>query len=692
MPALGGAVAADRPPTHQLEHQPALDGLRGLAVAAVVVYHLDGDVLPGGFLGVSLFFTLSGFLITNVVLAGARRSGTVGILNFWKRRILRLLPAAMVGIALAIALTYFYGSADQVGRLRGDVAASLGYVQNWHQINNGDVYGAAYLEPSSLQHFWSLAIEEQFYVLYPLLAWLLVRLRATRQAWLWVLGGLTAVSLIAQLALFHGGDVNRVYLGSETRASEILIGAMLAVVIRMRAPAWLRTLAAQRWALAVLALPVLVMGLLWAWTKQTDAWLYRGGLVAVAVVSAAALTVVLTPGPIARVFSWRPLCWLGSISYGVYLYHWPIFIAMTARRTGLSAWPLAIARVVATVVVATLSAYLIELPIRRGRFSVFRNVVNVPRLVLAGTLPFLVIGLLWASNAAEARAETRAVDMRTAARIRPRPSPVTPTATTTTTATTIPDLPVPVEVPPTSAPVVPPVRRVLFMGDSLVHQSSTGLSRVFADQGIEMRAVGASGQTLLSHRDQWLGGLSDTVDSFDPDVVVLEACCGYGPNAFRAGYPAPDGRVLPLDSRDLYLEWAAVAEQATAIASARGALALWVLAPPARPGSWFGSIDQRIPIVNAIYTALSACEPQIGLVDWRVLAAADGSYTDTLLGIDNVPILVRNEDGLHFTPAGIGVIATATLDAIDAAWSASGGRRGALADLATRCPAANLVA
>lgn len=369
-------------------------------------------------------------------------------------------------------------------------------------------------------------------------------------------------------------------------------------------------------------------------------------------------------------------------------------------------WPLAAICVVLTLVMASLSAYLVELPIRRGRFVLRRRVVRVPRHVLAGTIPFVLVGLLWGATVAEARAETRAVDMRAASRIQTQvtaaPPAITASSTTTTTVpvtTSTAKSPGDVITPTTtstapsttSPPAPPPVRRVLFMGDSLVHQSLPGIAKVFADRGIEVQAVGGAGQTMLSHRDEWLDQLASSVQSFNPDVVVLEACCGYGPSAFRAAYRAPDGRRLALDSRELYVEWTTVAEQASTIAAANGALPMWVLAPPARPGNFYGKIDQRIPIVNQIYSTLAACAAEIGVVDWRVLAAADGSYTDSLPALDGTPIPVRNADGLHFTPAGVGVIANTTLAAIDAAWDASAGRRPLSVDLATSCAPDTLV-
>lgn len=688
-------------------HQPALDGLRGLAVAGVVAYHLDTNLLPGGFLGVSLFFTLSGFLITNVVLAEASRAGTVGLRRFWTRRARRLLPAAVCGIVLAVALTAAFGTSTQASRLRGDVIGSLAYVQNWHQIATSDVYGAAFRTPSMLQHFWSLAIEEQFYVIFPLAAWWLVRRRASARRWLAVVGAAIAAAVVVQWLVYDPLDTNRAYLGSDTRAPEILVGIGLAVLIGMRAPARLARVVAHRAVGAAVALGVLaaLVGL-WRWTSLDDAWLYHAGFVGVAALSALAIVVALAPGPAQRALSWLPLRQLGVMSYGIYLYHWPLIIVLTPERVGFGGVGLAAVRVGATLVVSTVSLVVVENPIRyrhRRRAAgdgARRRIpdVHAPR-VLAGISAALVVALVWSASVVGGRANARAVDLDLATSI------VTGSTTAPPRPGTAPGATVPGSSPATQpgtpsgdAPGGPandgvaPPQRVLFMGDSLVHQSLTGIAAVFDERaGIEVRAVGDEGETLLGERDRWIAQLRSAVAEFDPDVVVLEGCCGYTARGQRT-YRAPDGHAVDPDSPELYRYWAAAALEATDAAGAAGALVIWVLAPPAGMPSFYGPLDERIPTVNAIYTQISRCAPSVRLLDWATAVAPDGVYTPTLRTANGDEVQVRHTDGLHFTPVGVGVVALTSLESIQQAWSAAGGRATDIDDVGARCSVEQLVA
>ena len=219
--------------THGTGRVAALDGLRGLAVLAVVVYHLAPDRLPGGFLGVSMFFVLSGYLITSLLLNESTQTGHIGLRDFWRRRFRRLLPAALVGLALAVVVAALVGDPHQLRTLPGDVVSAAAYVANWHFIAQGVAYGAHYQQPSVVQHFWSLAIEEQFYIVVALLAFALARLSASRRTWGLVFGGLALASMAATLVLGPADQI-AIYFGTGTRAFELLAGALLAIVVSGR--------------------------------------------------------------------------------------------------------------------------------------------------------------------------------------------------------------------------------------------------------------------------------------------------------------------------------------------------------------------------------------------------------------------------------------------------------------------------
>ncbi|MSY22851.1 MAG: acyltransferase family protein, partial [Actinobacteria bacterium] len=210
---------------------PALDGLRGLAVAAVVLYHAEFKVMIGGYLGVSTFFTLSGFLITTLLINESARNGSVALGAFWGRRFRRLLPASLATLALVATLfAWLVATADQRATMQGDIIASVFDVANWHFIFQGASYGDLFVAPSPVLHFWSLAIEEQFYLVFPVLLVLLWRVSKARLRVIGLtLGALALCS--AALPWIFTMSKDRIYFGTDTRAAELLLGGVLAVVL-----------------------------------------------------------------------------------------------------------------------------------------------------------------------------------------------------------------------------------------------------------------------------------------------------------------------------------------------------------------------------------------------------------------------------------------------------------------------------
>ncbi|HEY5013952.1 MAG TPA: acyltransferase family protein [Acidimicrobiia bacterium] len=352
-----------------IPHISALDGARGLAVAGVLLFH--GGHLTGGYLGVDFFFTLSGFLITSLLLAESSRTGAIGLGGFWARRARRLLPALavlMVGVALYSATL---ATPSELAQIRSDAFATLGYVANWHEIVSRQSYFALFSAPSPLNHTWSLAIEEQFYVIWPvvfvgLLAWWK---RATPKAVLATALTLAAGSSVLMIALYTPTNTNRSYFGTDTRAAAILFGVALAAALAIHGPATKRN---TRIALEGVGLAG-ALGLAIAWTRLDgqSATLYRGGFLLCGLAATAIIAAAIHPqsGPIARALSFRPLCGLGLISYGVYLYHWPIDIVLDSERTHLQGWPLILVQTLITIAIAIASYVIIEQPIRRGALT-----------------------------------------------------------------------------------------------------------------------------------------------------------------------------------------------------------------------------------------------------------------------------------------------------------------------------------
>ncbi len=281
---------------------PALDGLRGIAVLAVVLYHLAPDRMPGGFLGVSMFFVLSGFLITSLLLSESASTGHIGLRDFWRRRFRRLLPAALLGLALAVLVAAMVGDPHQLRTLPGDVASAAAYVANWHFIAQGVAYGVHYQQPSVVQHFWSLAIEEQFYIVVALLAFALARSSARRRTWALVFGALAVASMGATLSL-GASDQIEIYFGTGTRAFELLAGSLLAIAVtgRISSPSAnesgersgvLRRVGPQ----AAGALALLALGAAFLVVRIGDPIVYRGGLWIVAGLTIVVLLAIRSNG------------------------------------------------------------------------------------------------------------------------------------------------------------------------------------------------------------------------------------------------------------------------------------------------------------------------------------------------------------------------------------------------------------
>jgi peptidoglycan/LPS O-acetylase OafA/YrhL len=343
-----------------------LDGIRAVAVLAVIAYHLGVPGAGGGMLGVGVFFTLSGYLITDLLLGHWQRHGNLGLGTFWLRRARRLLPAVFVVLA-AVSVAVAVLDAGQLAAVRKQVFAAGLYFSNWSTIAEHGSYFARFATPLPLDHLWSLAIEEQFYLVWPWLLLLgigLVRSRG-RLALLTLAGA--ALSALAMGQLYHRGlDPTRVYEGTDTRAFGLLIGAALAMAWPTRTP----RLAAQPGvrklldAAGIAGLACILV--LVSSTGSFSPFLYPGGFVLLSIATAALVAAVVNPASrVGAALGTRPLRWVGVRSYGIYLWHWPIIVLANPAqgRVGLATGALEVA---ATFGVAALSWRYVEDPIRRG--------------------------------------------------------------------------------------------------------------------------------------------------------------------------------------------------------------------------------------------------------------------------------------------------------------------------------------
>jgi len=396
----------------RLRYVPGLDGLRAISIIGIMANHNGLGWASGGFISVNVFFVLSGFLITSLILKEWLRSGTIRLRTFWARRARRLLPALFVLLVGIAFYAWLIAPADTRSALRGDALSTLFYVGNWHQIIAGQSYFAQTATPSPLLHTWTLAIEEQFYLVWPLVVLGVLKLfRSVRP--LLVLTVVAAVGSAVEMALlFHpGADPSRLYYGTDTRAQDLLIGAVVAIALLRRGPAV--TTQGRRAMSALVVGASLGFAVEWIRLNESSAFPYRGGfLLADLLVGAVILGVVQAPtGWPARALGWRPLVYIGTISYGLYLWHWPVILVMTSARVGVVGWPLFLARSAVAFLLAAASAKFVELPIRRGAIRSWRAWVVTP--VVAG-LTAAVILLATTTPTAEAVSTDPATGLSTA--------------------------------------------------------------------------------------------------------------------------------------------------------------------------------------------------------------------------------------------------------------------------------------
>ena len=299
--------------------------------------------VTGGFLGVDAFFCLSGFLITSLLLGEARHTGTIRLGAFWARRARRLLPALCLVLCFVGLYAWLAAPAGAYPGLRLDSLATLLYVANWHFVLQGQTYFQAALAPSPLTHTWSLAIEEQFYLVWPIVVLAIVKLRRSAATVL-VVAAAGAVASTAWMAWLHqgGGDPTRLYYGTDTHAMTMLTGAALAAALALlakgRDASSIRARGAQSVAVQVLGFGgAAVLGVMALKVTGTTPWLYRGGFLVAGVATAAIiLSVVTVPrGILSTILGLGPVRYLGRISYGLYLWHYPLFLWLDHERTGL---------------------------------------------------------------------------------------------------------------------------------------------------------------------------------------------------------------------------------------------------------------------------------------------------------------------------------------------------------------------
>jgi len=625
-------MTAQRDGQPSLPYSAALDGLRGVAIALVLLFHGEGRLLPGGYLGVSSFFTLSGFLITSLLLLEREGSGRIDLARFWARRLRRLMPAALLGIALAATFVLVAGTPSQRAGFLWDGVAALAYGANFRAMASGTSYWEMFSRPSPLQHYWSLSIEEQFYVVYPLLLLGVAALAGTtRRTLRAVLALLALASTATMIALALSGASNaRLYFGTDTRAGEFLIGALLATFLTHDGTLqpWrgrghgVVALVCAGFAIAAVAL-----------ADEDAPLLYRGGFTLYALATAGLLNAALAPGVVRSVLAVRPLCLLGRVSYGAYVYHWPVDLYLDAERTTLTGVPLLLLQLTVTLALAVASFVLIERPVRLASGRLARRAAFALPAALAAVLALVVVA-----------GERRDIEWERALNNARMPQ----------VGLRAPDGPV----------------RILVLGDSVAFNLGMGFTGwakgtqgkavvwnvahygcgLFLQPGVD-GLQGHDGDVCLN----WPAFWEEKVDRFAPDVVVIASGVWDlrprpvgAPDALRPGDAAFDRELL------------AVYRRAVDIAGSRGATVVWVNTPCVGPdaaesplGRTGAMEPQFIAYLNqTLLPALAAARPAVRVFDLFGAVCPDGRFVRSLDGVH-----VTRADFLHLSREGAREIA-----------------------------------
>lgn len=367
-------------------HIHGLDGLRSLAIIAVLLFHLDLDFLPGGYIGVDVFFVISGYLITTLLLRERRSSGRIDLRGFWTRRARRLLPALVTVVTVSVVLGLVAGN-DLLVNIRRQVLGALTFSNNWLEIAAGSSYFNT-TSPQLFVNFWSLAVEEQFYLFWPLIFLGVVAVTTTIRQRVTVMLVAAVASALAMAIIFTPGqDPTRVYYGTDTHAFGLLIGAALAYSARGK---WFNTGSWRRYRVVIALGGLFTLVVLMCTMSADYAWTYRGGLVLASLATAAVVAALPgnRPNLITQMFSVSPLVWIGQRSYGIYLWHWPVILLIDAFGPAATsgsalAWLYRVLAVVITFGIAELSFRFIETPVRKDGFKMSWARLSPVRPVMA---------------------------------------------------------------------------------------------------------------------------------------------------------------------------------------------------------------------------------------------------------------------------------------------------------------------
>jgi peptidoglycan/LPS O-acetylase OafA/YrhL len=655
----------------RMAYLPALDGLRAIAVTLVVAYHLDFEWARGGFLGVDLFFVISGFLITTLLIKEHDSTGRIALGPFWTRRFRRLVPPLVVMTAATVAATRLYALPEQWASVRWDAAAAVGYVANWRFVLDEQSYFATLLGPSPLRHTWSLAVEEQWYLLWPAVVLGLVLIARRSTTWgRWVpmgaiIGG-AAASAALMAALYDPADPTRVYFGTDTRAQQLLVGAGLAWLLSRHGFPTAARRGRTRTATVIVAFVAFVV--IAATTSDESAWLYHGGFIAVSLLCAVIVWAVADiDGPMTWLGA-RPLVWIGTRSYAIYLWHWPVIIFVGAPMgLELPRPALAALQVALTLVLAELSFRLVERPIRG---STLRPTVLVSGWTAISAATAVVAVLILVPP------EGRSLDAVEVV----RPSTTTTSPTTSTplsTPTPSSGGSIPAQAAESTVPTEPST--VLLLGDSTALSLAERRTidpgpewnvQAFARLGCSISDgnpldVGSDvgiiqGENCSLWRTEW----ADAVALVEPDITVVMVgaweVLDHLINGVAVRFPDPPWfDVVSAGVRESI-------EIAGAGAGADDTRVVLLAVPCMRqaPDTILSTVARndpaRVAAFNEVLRQEAARHPNVDVIDLNDRLCPQGAFLEE---VDGAPV---RYDGVHVTTEGANYVWTWLLDELEA--------------------------
>jgi peptidoglycan/LPS O-acetylase OafA/YrhL len=680
-----------------LGHLKGLDGIRAFAVLSIIAFHTGLNSVPGGFYGVDAFFVLSGFLITSLLVKEWGGTGTIRLRRFWAGRARRLLPALFLMVTVVGLVMAIWPQVLSSQNIVGDAFSTVFYYSNWYSIHNGVTYFDLTSQPSPFLHTWSLAIEEQFYLVWPLVVLAVLRVgRARARAaqssteQVPVLGGgrlllraapvgtasgagsspgeasrrhrlhaLFAVACLGSLAsavamafLAPDGYTTRAYYGTDCRAQALLVGAAISIGLTLwhegaQRP-WFRSAAAVLGVLGAAGTAAL-----WCMTSETTTFAFSGGFM-VASLAAGAVVLGCVAAPrslVVRLLELPPLPQWGRISYGVYLWYWPVLLVMTPERLHWGVYPLFLARVGLAVAIAALSYDLVEMPIRRGVLKTWRSWVALP-IGAAVAVPAGASGLQGSTLSA----------------------PPTTTATTSggtvagQSTTTVP-YPSSLSPAPPGVPRSPHPVKVLVVGDSIAGTLAIGLDLVARNANVQIVDEGLPGCSV-SNTEQikvlfYVAASGPPCDSTNPDAIFAtwrHWVDTYNPDVvvYAARSQTFDQQVgstwehIGQASFDSYLT--ARFRRAVEVLGARGAAVVFMTSPYYDSGTqssgtpWPEDAPDRVNLDNATIRRVATSSSAPGGVyvfNLNGVVSPGGRYSAAVDGVN-----VRCSDGVHFTTSG----------------------------------------